>query len=1058
LKFSLLFAFLFLLVVPGILRTQSTLLDNFENISAWKPIASDGAAMKLERVKGFKGNALALRFDFHGSAYAIVQKHVGLDLPSNYKFTFYLRGDLPVNNFEFKLLDTSGNVFWIKKLDFDYPRTWARQIIRKRQITFAWGPAGGGEIKHVDRMEFVVSAGSGGGKGSIYIDELYLDTLPDSTGTGQPMVTASSEQKGFAPENAIKGDLSIGWRSAGTGGHQWWMMNFGKERELGGIVIDWEKDAFATAYAVELSDDGKDWIPAYRVVRGNGGRDYIPLPDAEAKLVRLNLTKNGNGHFYGIRNVVIKNSEFSSSPNNFFTAIAKEAPPGYFPKYFSGRMSYWTIIGADGDNKEALINEEGMVETDKLGFSLEPFLFTGGKLATWNDCQTKQSLDEDDLPVPSVCRTYGNLALTTTAFAAGKAGKSLLIVTYKLENKSSTGKQGSLYVAMRPFQVDPPWQALNMVGGVSKIRSISYRNGIAEVNSDKQVLSLSSPDGFGVAEFDQGDITTYLANNTLPAAQKVTDHFDHASGAFRYNYNLQPNGSKEFTIIVPFHGNQQNLHSILSEEKAHDVKEGYLHQTRAYWKEKLSHVEITLPKSARRLVNILKSSIAYILINRDGPAIQPGSRSYERAWIRDGALTSGALLRMGLAPEVREYIDWYSKYQYPDGKIPCVVDSRGADPTPENDSHGEYIYAVMQYFMFTHDTLWFRDKADNVVKAVQYIQHLRSMRMTDTYRSGTPEQRACYGLVTESISHEGYSAKPMHSYWDDLWTLRGLKDAAAMMRVLSLSDRAREFSFIAEDFDSCLYRSMRLAMQNKNIDYIPGCVELGDFDATSTAIGVNPIGELGSLPEPQLTNTFDRYYKFFADRRDGKLDWDNYTPYEVRIIGALVMMDQNDRAHELLQYFMNDQRPKEWNNWAEVVWRDPSTPKMIGDMPHTWVASDYIRSVRSMFVYERERDTSLVIGAGVISDWLSDSTGMRVANLPTYYGAINFSMKRISEHDVSVDVAGSVNLPAGKIIFCAPMDRRLESISVDGISIKNHSREIPLPKFPVKMLLKFSNF
>ena len=34
LKFSLLFAFLFLLVVPGILRTQSTLLDNFENISA----------------------------------------------------------------------------------------------------------------------------------------------------------------------------------------------------------------------------------------------------------------------------------------------------------------------------------------------------------------------------------------------------------------------------------------------------------------------------------------------------------------------------------------------------------------------------------------------------------------------------------------------------------------------------------------------------------------------------------------------------------------------------------------------------------------------------------------------------------------------------------------------------------------------------------------------------------------------------------------------------------------------------------------------------------------
>jgi hypothetical protein len=30
-----------------------------------------------------------------------------------------------------------------------------------------------------------------------------------------------------------------------------------------------------------------------------------------------------------------------------------------------------------------------------------------------------------------------------------------------------------------------------------------------------------------------------------------------------------------------------------------------------------------------------------------------------------------------------------------------------------------------------------------------------------------------YGLLPESISHEGYSAKPMHSYWDDLWALKG---------------------------------------------------------------------------------------------------------------------------------------------------------------------------------------------------------------------------------------------------------------------------------------------
>ncbi|MEK6756877.1 MAG: hypothetical protein AABZ02_12060, partial [Bacteroidota bacterium] len=57
---------------------------------------------------------------------------------------------------------------------------------------------------------------------------------------------------------------------------------------------------------------------------------------------------------------------------------------------------------------------------------------------------------------------------------------------------------------------------------------------------------------------------------------------------------------------------------------------------------------------------------------------QPGSRVYERSWIRDGVLTAGALLRLGHAQEVREFLEWYAKFQFPNGKIPCVVDRRGA--------------------------------------------------------------------------------------------------------------------------------------------------------------------------------------------------------------------------------------------------------------------------------------------------------------------------------------------------------------------------------------------
>ena len=57
--------------------------------------------------------------------------------------------------------------------------------------------------------------------------------------------------------------------------------------------------------------------------------------------------------------------------------------------------------------------------------------------------------------------------------------------------------------------------------------------------------------------------------------------------------------------------------------------------------------------------------------------------------------------------------------------------------------------------------------------------------MTAAYR-GTP----FYGMVPESISHEGYSAKPMHSYWDTFFILRGLKDAAFLASELQKPEAA----------------------------------------------------------------------------------------------------------------------------------------------------------------------------------------------------------------------------------------------------------------------------
>ncbi len=1040
------------LLASHISLSQPKVLDDFETLDGWRAIPSQGAKLTITSGEGKTGKAMVMEFEFlGGSGYTIAQKDFPLTLRKNYQFTFDIRAEAPVNNFEFKLLDDKENVFWIKQLDVEYPKVWTRKRIKKRHITFAWGPSGGGEIRNVEKIEFVVSVGTGG-KGKVFIDNLKFEPIDDDAAKQtRADFDASTIQKGGEPTMDEKGTLLTNWK--GNGEQEWVSINFNYLKEIGGLIIDWDKDNYATSYDVLLSDDGKDWATAYTVSNGNGGRDYIYLPGKDARVLKINFKKSDNGKGYGIARMEVKGPEFSQSPNDFFMSLAKESPKGFYPKYFLDQQSYWTIVGTSGDTKEALINEQGTIEVDQLRFSLEPFLYIDNKLVTWNDVSLKQSLENDYLPIPSVVWKYGGLELTVRAFSAGVAGKSMLIATYSIQNKGGANPKGKLFIALRPFQVNPPWQWLNKVGGASRIDSIRFQNGHLLVQ-DKDVIPVSTPSACGATSFDSGDIMEYLQSGALPGSQNVLDARGFASAAIQYDYDVPSGVTTEFHVVVPFHTWSGSPTPNMGESADVYVTLA-LEATKQFWESKLDNVQIQLPVFAQPIINTIKSQLAYIFINRDGPGIQPGSRSYERSWIRDGSLTSTALLQMGVKDEVREFIDWYAKHQYPNGKIPCVVDTRGADPVPEHDSHGQFIYAVMTYFSYTHDTTWLRGKFENVVRTVRYIQSLRAERKPEAYRSGNPEQRACFGLVPESISHEGYSDKPRHSYWDDFFVLKGLKDATAIAAILGEKKYEQEFADERNDFKKDFYSSIRLVMKNKNIDYIPGCVELGDFDATSTTIAVNPCGEVGNIPEPQLHNTFDKYYKFFTDRKKNKSKWVNYTPYENRIIGTFVYLDQKDRAIDALNYFMKDRRPAGWNHWAEVVWRDPSTPKFIGDMPHTWVGSDFIRSVRAMFVYERERDPALVIGAGLSDVWVNDPAGVQVSSLPTYYGNISYSMKKEGKK-VVVIVGGNVQVPSGKIVLKSPLSTKIKSATIDGRKVtKLNGKEVVIGKLPARVELAY---
>ncbi|MCB0266224.1 MAG: coagulation factor 5/8 type domain-containing protein, partial [Calditrichaeota bacterium] len=699
---------------------------------------------------------------------------------------------------------------------------------------------------------------------------------------------------------------------------------------------------------------------------------------------------------------------FSETPEAFFREIAKDHPRGFFPRYFYGEQPYWTVVGVNNDTKEALVGEDGRVEIDKTEFTIEPFVSLGGQLVNWNDVQISQLLADNYLPVPVVNWQHEKFALATTAFADGEAGKSVLYLNYELKNTGDSPISGNLYLALRPFQVNSPWQFLNWAGGTTKIKSIRSDESLIRVNDSKVIVPLTGADAFGAAEFDEGDITAFLAKDALPERHSLNDHFGYASAALKYRFVLAPGAVKTVRLAVPFHTDKLSETQIVSDGEVPER----LAAVKSFWASKINTVAFDLPPSGNRIVNTIRSNLAYILINRDGPGIQPGSRSYERSWIRDGSLTSSALLKLGVREEVHDFLNWYAGYQFESGKVPCVVDRRGPDPVPENDSHGQLIFGIYQYFLFTKDTTFLRENFSHVQHAVEYMDELVAQRMTAEYRVDDPDMRAKFGLLPESISHEGYSAKPMHSFWDDFFAIKGYKDATEIAKILGETTLTTQFAASRDRFRDNLYRSIRLSIEKENINYIPGCVELGDFDATSTAIAIYPCNELKNLPQPFAQNTFDRYFEYFSNRRNPDFEWRDYTPYEVRLIGTFLYLGQPARAHALIDFFFSDQRPAGWNHWAEVVRNGYRTPGFIGDMPHTWVGSDYISAARAMFVYEDEPDQSLVLGAGLYNDWIEK--GMSVRGLPTYFGNLDYTIKQL-ENGITIDIGGDLQLPSGGI-------------------------------------------
>jgi hypothetical protein len=236
----------------------------------------------------------------------------------------------------------------------------------------------------------------------------------------------------------------------------------------------------------------------------------------------------------------------------------------------------------------------------------------------------------------------------------------------------------------------------------------------------------------------------------------------------------------------------------------------------------------------------------------------------------------------------------------------------------------------------------------------------------------------------------------------------------------------------AKDFSNSVRESIEKTIAWKSLDYIPVDADKGTPDPTSIAIALFPTEARSVLPADVLDRTFRDYYRM-VKKRDASLEPYAYTPYELRNILALTTLGYRKKAFDLHEILFKGRRPANWNQFAEVVHSESRKGAYIGDMPHTWVGSDYVNAVRGLIVMEEDQSKTLNLLFGTPREWLVDD-GISLSDFPTHFG--NLMMQaRWDDSDQRLNL--DVDMPKGtarKIYVRWPIHKegKPEQVTVEG--------------------------
>jgi hypothetical protein len=114
---------------------------------------------------------------------------------------------------------------------------------------------------------------------------------------GRPVSASSIEGYPWAAANAVDGNLTTRWSSAWSD-PQWIEVDLGAVHNLHKVVLYWE-NAYATAFQIQVSDNGSTWTDLYPTISGHVGKQSLAV-SGTGRYVRMYGTHRSTSYGYSL--------------------------------------------------------------------------------------------------------------------------------------------------------------------------------------------------------------------------------------------------------------------------------------------------------------------------------------------------------------------------------------------------------------------------------------------------------------------------------------------------------------------------------------------------------------------------------------------------------------------------------------------------------------------------------------------------------------------------------------------------------------------------------------